>query len=848
MRVTRSELASSAGFAPQLVRIIFHNASAAAGEGYKVDLHWQNAGDEPADRNYWIFVHFRPEDSLDEPYRPGGFSWDFPPALETSRWQTGFVVKEENCYFRIPEDAGPGRYMVLLGLFDRDGEGRRVPLLNRSRDIGGRRFRVGWVTVAHQPGGPSRLLAYRLVWRVREPEERPALREPKYLSHGRLAAGFDPDRPIVRGWRIGGKETGLGGDEALRGPEAQFRDLEDGRLRSSLAVGADWTYNCRITSHTAAYRCRLKWKQRDVATMDLRCRMWRGGLQIRLASVTEHKGFHLISVTLPSLVSVGADTPGAALAVPSLGGMLVNIADSARHREVHRQAWEEPLRSAVVACKEASAAITTASADDCVVSEVYEAGHKRGGLGVQFVTRIQAEDEQFEFVPRKLSECEISISQAQNGAAATWLSGASVLSGAFRCKPDPAFRSSLVYRILMSDKSGAAVTSVDQATELIRRVSALTLGARQIVYLSGWEGIPGSEEPAAGLGDRKGLADLALAASSANARIGLQIDGDQISTAADDYDASLVALGGHGEMQPAGDGPPGQRFFVSAGAYLESGAAERRVVRLKEICPEAGETVFVALASGADGLYDHNPRVRAGADESLSARRAALDIWRRHGFTVCGDGLTAALAGAYSHFLSACRRQEGGPYSHASPIPFVSAVLHGRLTWGGSYDPEMGEAGLLLFGGAVTEVWTAETPDETISDRYYLLWLPWSKTAGLAMADYRCEGSVHTVTYEGGDTVEADLERGGWRVVCAGYTICQNGLTTVPAGRNELVVYSREERDVSIPLPPGWEAGGRIWAELRGEAGAPQHVACSVGHGRLELAVPARRPVVVFRR
>ena len=35
MRVIRSEIAESEGFAPQLVRIIYHNSSAAPGEGYK---------------------------------------------------------------------------------------------------------------------------------------------------------------------------------------------------------------------------------------------------------------------------------------------------------------------------------------------------------------------------------------------------------------------------------------------------------------------------------------------------------------------------------------------------------------------------------------------------------------------------------------------------------------------------------------------------------------------------------------------------------------------------------------------------------------------------------------------
>ncbi len=845
MRVMRSEIAESEGFAPQLVRIIYHNSSAAPGEGYKVDLHWQNVGEEPADRNYWIFVHFCPEDDLDEPYGEDVFTWNFQPALQTSRWQTGFVVKEEGCYFRIPAHIKPGRYRVLVGLFDLEGGGDRIELMNRSRDIGCRRYRVGRVHVVAEPGAPSKLLAYRLVWRVREPEEQPALREPRYLTRGLLAVGFDPDMPVVRGWRIAGQDLAIGGDAALRGPEAEFRDIETGRWRSSLAVDADWVFNSRITSSAAAYRCRLKWKQHDVATLDIRFRIGRNGLQARLASVTEHKGFHLLSVTLPSLVSVNAETPGAAIAVPSWGGRLVNIAESARHREVHRLNWEEPVRGAVLTAGDSIAVLSHVSADDSVVSEVYEAGSRFGALGVQFTTRIPAEWPELEFVPRKVSECEITITANREPGRVAWMAGAALIGAGFRGKPQPLFCDSIVYRLVLTDGEGRVRTTFQQAAATIRRVNALTFGARQVVGLIGWENPAGGARPAPDLGAPGCLADLFETAAQMNAYLAVDVSGDCVCSGSADFDPEEVALDGGGQPRKE---PGSSDCFGRSKAGIESGAAANRVERILQTFPQMRQVVLVRLASALSSLHDHNPRSQAGADESLAARRAAVDLWRGKGLEVCTGGFTQPYVGLCPHFLGAAQSQDGGPFSHEEAIPFVPAIFHGHVTWGAPLDPEYGEAALLLYGSTFIEDWSAETPDDLIKDRYYLVTLPWSRLARLAFRDYAREGSLRRVTYANGDYVEADLEARVWRVVCGGFTISETGLSTVPRGRGEMLVYSVSARRVRIPAPAGWSAGAHIHAESPGEDGHRRQVWCSLSDGFIELDVNAREPVLIQKR
>lgn len=853
MGLAYSEAPAAEGFAPQLVRIIFHNSSAAAGEGFKVDFHWQNAGDEPADRDYWIFVHFRPEGSLAEPYGPGGFSWDFQPARNTRRWQTGFVVKEEGCYFRVPAGIKPGRYTALVGMYDHENSLKRVPLQNKTRDVGVFRYRVGQVTVVEEPNQPSKVLAYRLVWRVRAPKPLPDLREPRYAAHGRIAVGFDPGRPVIRGWRVNGVDLPLGGDPGMQGPEAEFVSLDDNRYHTSLALDADWMFHCRIAGDLAVYKCRLRWKGKEVARFDIRYQLDRSGLRIRLSSLQESPEFHLLAVTLPSVVSVSETAPGAAMVVSNEGGRLVNITDSGRHRQVQMVSLRDPIPGAVISCHEAFAAVWVKSLDDQLISDIVEAGPKHGTLGVRFTTRVRARKPELEFAPERTSEFEVHVAGAQPGQQCSWIEGAKLLAKYFRARPTPLYFDALVYKVFLDGPGRAICTTFDEALQTIQRVYHLTNGATQIVYLVGFQhqghstGYPDIFSVNKRLGGMRGLKKLMIEAEKYSALVSFHDNFEHAYENSPAWDPSFVAMDGSGDLAQDGRTTGGQPYIISPKAYLESGKAQRRVDKSLESYP-IRKTVHLDIMSAAPVRYDHNPKYSAGADDNMAARRVIIDMWRKRGVDVTSEGLTAPFVGLMSHFWNAGKSQEGGPYSSETPIPFVPFILHGKVTWGGGVDAKYGETLTLLYGATVSEDWHKDVSDQQITDRYYLLTLPWSKLADKEMVDYRREGNQQTVVYQGGDTVEANLETGTYRVTCGGYVIAENNVTMAPISRHELAVYSSRAQRLTVPFPAAWGQPEHLRVEMLTSDGLRTALDYRPAAHAIELDVPATRPIIISKR
>ncbi len=822
------------GFAPQIIRVIFHNPAATAGEGFLVDLHWQNIGDEPAQKDYWIFVQFCPEGQLDEPSPGHGFSWDFPPARDTSRWQTGFVVKEERCFFRIPPDVEPGRYTVLVGLFDREGTGERVPLRNRSRDVGGHRYRIGTVSVTAEPPPPGRVLGYRLVWRVREPAVEKPARPPRFIGSGRISIGVDPERPVIQSWRSGDQQLPLCGDPTGQGIEAEFAALDSNRVYTSLALGSEWMFNCRIGADAAVYRCRLRFRQREVARFEIRFKATRSGLEARLGTVRESEGFHLLSVTVPALAGIAAREPGSALVIPSMGGRVVDIERSGRHREVHRLTSSEPLPCAAVLCHSAMAAIWARSLEDQVVTETLESdGLRYATVGVRFTHRHRAARPELQFAPGSSGVAELTVAPAPSDARLDWTEAARLFARNFRCRPGALHAGAFSWRLRLQDPRGRTVTTCEQAAELIRQTAALTGGHEQIVYLTGWEGLSRTED------GRKSLDSLRERARAQGAIVSCQVDPGTLCEASAGSDAALVAVDEEGHPAKSGD-----RFILSPAGCVRSGNAD---ARLEEMIRDAGleKTVLLARMTGDVCRVDHNPEHPAGAEENHDARKKMLALLRRAGLEVSGEWLTGPFAGLVAHFHSADFRQEGGPYSAYRAVPLVPFILHGRVTYASEVDRRYGECLSVLYGCACSEEWTAATPLRHITDRYYLVALPWSRLSCRPMLAWRQSDTTQTVLFGESDYVQVDLERESYTVVAGGYTIAKDHVTTCPVGRRRLAVYSKYGATLQFRLPPGWPDSGEVRAVSLRADGHHEEQSLKSRDGTVEMDAPEGTPVIL---
>lgn len=861
MGLAYAESPLAEGFAPQLVRIIFHNSTAAVGEGFTVDLHWQNVGDEPSERDYWIFVHFRPEGEIEEPYGPGGFSWDFPPARGTSRWRPDSeleagvghlggesLVKEEGCFFRVPPGVKPGKYTVLIGLYDRDGSLERIPLQNRSRDVGNNRYRVGTVQVCEEPGQPSKLIAYRFSWRVNKSKPRTAPGEARFLAKGKLSVGFDPLIPAVRGWRWNGAELPLKGDPVPLGPEAEFLSLDENRPRNSLALGAEWTFNARMAGDTAVYKCRLRWRGREVARFDIRFQLERNGVNIRLASVQEGPGFQLIAISLPAVASVAQSASGAALGVMHEGGRLVDIAQSARHREIHTPGRSYPLPAAMVLCSQALATGWAKSPDDQIITEVLEAEEKYATLGIRFVHRIKGPSPETSFIPRKNSSLQITLASVGASEKLTWIQGAELISKNLRARPNPLYTASMIYRYQFDEKATAS-ENIGKALEFFRRVKALTFDARQLVYLENWqeEGSLLQFTPARWLGGVKGLEQLRDEAAA----LGIQITvSDNISIAPAGLSSTLDRL-----ARQAPDHTPAviyrklDRAFtaLSYRALQDKGVIDKRLDRMMDALGPC-RTVYLSEITNLPKTPDYTRGRESGVETIVNDARDAIDLYRKRGIEVAGDTPCWPFIGLVSHFMDLGIEQEGGPYSREERIPLTSAVLQTKATWCSPMDIKFGEGLLLLYGSSWTGAWDHTVSDGEICDRYYLVNLPVSLLAGKAYSGFEKSEAESIATFEDGSEVRVNTESGAYRMTLNGYRVLENGLAVLPIMRGVLQIYSTHNRRLELPLPHNWPAGPVSRVEAAETDGSRTRVEFQQTKSSIILDIPARQPLAIFRR
>lgn len=848
------EPAALEGFAPQVVRVIFHDSVVRPGGGIRMDIHWQNIGDEPAPRDYWIFVHFRPVGQIDEPYEPGGFSWDFPPARNTSRWHTYFVVKEEGCLFRVPPDIEPGKYVVMVGLYDRDGSKERIGLQNTSRDMGNCRYRVGTVTISRNAPEKSKVLAYRLVWKLREVPPAPISEEPRFISRGRLSLGFDPLRPSISAWRVADQTLPLGGDPAGQGIEAEFVSLDDNIQHSSLAMDAEWSFMCRVTGDRAEYRCRLRYKGCEVARFELKFHVAHMSVDVRMGMVQEGAGFQLLAVTVPSVVSVPQSAPGAAMAIPTYGGQLVDLVQSGRHREVFAANASNPIPGGGVLCESALVSAWSRSLDDRLVAEVLEAGGQRyGTMGIQFTHRLSGAAPEYRECPRKIGELALQIAVPEEGAPTDWIRLASMLSKHVRSQADPFYAGSIIYKIFLDQPTQKHCTTFAEALGLIRRVYNLTDGYPQVVYLVGWQHrghdskYPDTTVVNPRLGGADALADLIDEARKLNAVVSFHDNFDDAYMDSPGWDPDIMAIGPSGEIRQGGVWQGNQCYIISPAAYVASGKAQERVDRTAREYP-IRDTVHLDVMSSEVVRVDHNPERPAGADQCHAARKQIVEMWRRHGLDVTSEALHASFASWVSHAWHGAKAQEGGPFSQREAVPFVPAVLHSKTTWGGSIDPTYGEPLSMLYGATFSEDWTKETSDQRICERFYYMTLPWSRLAGKAIVKYAREHNTQRVVYTGGDFVEVDLEEHTYRIVAEGTVVSQDYVTTCSVGRRKMMVFARTAQSVVVPFSRAWSRRDTVIAEALHSSGEREVIPHTVRPDGIEISAPASTPVVITKK
>ncbi len=829
-------------FLPRLLEVRLAASAVPAGGTVAVGYTWQNAGRAPWPGAARVFVHVRPVGG-DEASR-GRFGADHEPAVVTSRWQAGRVVRY-TAMMQVPPDTPPGEYLLLVGLFDPD-TGERLEVGAAPAHDGTRRYRAAQFTVlpAGRPatGGPL-VNTFAPV-----PESTPTApvappARTVTVGQGALKLVLDAEQPRAVTWRLG--DQSLPGDPELASPLVRVLAVADGTAQLAGRAPYAVTWTVRAEAAAVTYHGTVSRDGQPAVEFDLVYSVGDGQAEVTLANVVERAGQQLLAVETGRLVATGA---AGKLALPWHAGRLV---DPRRAEPAERRFgldWFSQMLAGVVHGGQLAAAVSLPGLDDRLVATV---DNGWAALGASFEHRVAARPPVPSLRLTERTSARLQFTRVA-GRAADWLDGARLLRAQVTARPWRGYRDATIYKIFCDDPKAKQYTTFDQALALVRQVHHLTDGLPQIAYLVGWQhtghdtGYPDVFTVNQRLGGLAALRRVMAEAAKYGAVLSFHDNYDDAYEHSPAWDPAIISRDPAGNLQQGGVWSGGQSYILSFSPPAVAQAIER-VERTLATYP-IRDSYHIDVLTAALRRYDFNPRQPASGTVTWAGKRAIVAAFNRHGVDVTSEGFMAPAVGVIGHAWHLMRSREP-LFSAEERIPFTPFVYHGHATWGGGVGGETDYLDALLYGGTYSADFTARTPLKDILDRIYLLHLPFRLLREREATSYTATGTKRRMSYGEDSFVEVDEATRQYQVVVDGRLVARNfSIFTPSANGAAWLAYARAAGPVDYPAPPGWSDGTTLdIVELTPDGPGATRTA-PVANGRVQLELKANVPVAVRRR
>ena len=605
------------------------------------------------------------------------------------------------------------------------------------------------------------------------------------LQSSVLEVSLDSRWPVIVSYRSVRSSAALSGAADGTRPLVLFFDEGRGEYGSSSAAGFDIESEVQANGKTAAYNCKLKRRGEVLARFEITYSLDGNRLHVRASLKDEKESIQITSIFLPML-SVMASEAGAKLAFPTRSGRLVDVARAEPRERVHKVDWFEPVAIAMAYHDRMLGLLSLNSLDDQIISCI-SGQPKAGSLTVEFVYRPKAENPELLFLVQKDTSCSVTLLEPDGTDTIDWTAGAAAVRDRVKKNINDLYVGSFIYKILLDRPGAPNWMTFDDALDLIRRINRLTGGARQIVYLVGWQhtghdtGYPDVFTINPRVGDLNGLRNLIEKAKLENAIVSLHDNYHDAYKDSPAWDPSIIARDSKGELAKGGIWDGGQAYVIGPAKYAPAAVERaRRTVEMTGI----EKTIHLDVFSDDPDRIDFDPRCPAGRQANIDGKFAVLSAFEELGIDVTSEILTAPFVERMSHFW----RVEQRPaqcWSAEERIPLVPMIYHGKVTAGNLAQTDDDLLDLVGSGWTFSEDMSKETADEHISDLYYLVTVPWSILARREITGFEKSGSVERVLYGENSYVQVDREHKTYEIVVDGVTIARDFSTTVqlPDGR-----------------------------------------------------------------
>lgn len=688
--------------------------------------------------------------------------------------------------------------------------------------------------------------------------------QPVALKSSQLEVTFDPLKGLPTEYRLSSNKATIRGGAHSEVTVTVFR--ANPRHFTNYAVRPEVI---RASKTRADFQFTVREKGAPMASFMIRYELDGAELQVSLEAVLEEQGFELIDVGMPALASVREEDGGAWLAHGDGGGTVVTLSKATPGRLPLNRFWGGVATTLPVVmigtnrmlCVEevlsymdtTELAVNNHQADLGTI----KVWRVNGGLSYDMNTgpnapRIAGNSSTPNLMVGGRPLCRLDFAgDFDHNGAVDWLDGAKLVRARMPEIPSHYYDDKLLYMIRCDEpKFPKPLATFAESEKIIQRVASLTGGAPQAVYLWGWQyrgkdtGYPAVAEVNKRLGGFEGFAKLQQDALAMNATVSFSDNYDDAYKSSPAWDSNLIARRPDGELWESRNWTGENSYIIGLAKYMSGPGPER--IRYSAERYKIRDTYLIDVLSyytiRNDWDRDHPA---SGVKNLIDGRYKVLEEFKKHGLDVVSEELRYATLGKISV-------SDNGPTGEASPfggetIPLIATIYRKSAIWGmhGQEWNKHPELYSFFYDGHEFPWLPQEDWARSFARFYYGTLVPWYQVHYRNIEAFLRDGDRTVISLEGNSRIDLDWKSDLYSVTVNGVEVARDGDTFCPIGQDRMAFYSRTAKQLSAPLPEGWDANAMVALALSADKAEP--ALATVQEGKLIVNVQAERPVVVFR-
>jgi hypothetical protein len=577
----------------------------------------------------------------------------------------------------------------------------------------------------------------------------------------------------------------------------------------------------------------------------------------------------LIFVRSPDLLTVCANQPGAKLVFPESEGRLIDVESAyAGYAEINLDpsALTRPLLAGMVYHNSIIGVAHYDHLDMMLWARVVgcTSESRLATIGMTFNYRYAPIDfskaafiDVFDEVTKELAMDLTFLADYNGDLDIDWMDGAKFLRDRVRATPEPRYLSSFITKL----KPRRINPIIDHLLP-IKKLYHLTDHNKIYGYLSGYRpamksvfGVEGDLNPEWSLGDL--IEVFHRAEDSYNTFLSFDDVYSDYYPGTPGYDPNLRVIQADGTPRP---GWPTRGFDEVYQADPYDYAINVGIDRIRNTLQRypIKESHHIDVLS----LFfpkDFSPNSPSSRERNRWGVQLIVDEFDKFGIDITSESLTGVCVKAGMGWFVDIPRFISSSLSFGNEqiIPLIEFIYHGKTLYGlyeDIYYDQLPPDQILVFtfleplllganSGGANIAFGGDGPDDLEIDKFYLIDLPWMALNQRFMQDYQAQGNRRRITYDKDTFVEIDYEQNSYTVQVDGRIIAENYTTCFPKSENRFLIFSRDEKEISVILTQKWLDEERI-IELHAltEEGIGDAIPFQISFGNLTFYAEANTP------